>query len=115
MVERRRSRPVTEKRAVPDLRTTADFILSQPKLHFACHIRNVTPQAVSVPIPVGVLESQPKLSQEAYERFREMNRLRVSLPMDIRGDSFTMKADGFADDEAKRKPADDPTKPSTEW
>ena len=31
----------------PDLRTTPDFILSQPKLHFATHIRNVTPQAVS--------------------------------------------------------------------
>jgi hypothetical protein len=31
----------------PDLRTTPEFILSQPKLHFACHIRNVTPQAVT--------------------------------------------------------------------
>jgi hypothetical protein len=33
----------------PDLRTTPDFILSQPRLHFASHIRNVTPQAVSIP------------------------------------------------------------------
>jgi hypothetical protein len=99
----------------PDLRTTADFILSQPKLHFACHIRNVTPQAVSVPIPVGVLENQPRLSHEAYEKFQELNRVRVSLPKNTRGDAFTMKADGFGKGEVKSKPTDDPTKPSTEW
>lgn len=64
----------------PDLRTTADFILSQPRLHFACHIRNVTPQAVSIPVPVGALEEQPRLSPEAYEKLLASNRERVSLP-----------------------------------
>jgi hypothetical protein len=73
----------------PDLRTTSDFILSQPKLHFAAHIRNVTPQAVSIPVPVGVLESQPRLSREAYERLRMLNRLRVNFPEASRTDAFT--------------------------
>jgi hypothetical protein len=43
----------------PDMRTTSDFILSQPKLHFAAHIRNVTPHAVSIPVPVGEIEAEP--------------------------------------------------------
>ncbi len=63
-----------------DLRTTPDFILSQPKLHFAAYMRNVTPQAVSIPVPVGAMEGQPRLSSEAYGRLRERNRQRVSLP-----------------------------------
>ncbi len=63
----------------PDMRTTADFVLSQPRLHFACHIRNVTPQAVSIPVSVGKLEEQPRLSTGAYEQLRRRNRERVSL------------------------------------
>ena len=63
----------------PDMRTTSDFILSQPRLHFACHIRNVTPQAVSIPVEAGKLEGEPRLSPRAYERFRADNRKRVSL------------------------------------
>jgi len=98
----------------PDLRTTPDFILSQPRLQFAAHIRNVTPQAVSIPVPAGVLETEPVLSREAYDRLRELNRVRVSLPRDIPGDGFTMKGDGFADDDIRWKEADDPTKPG-EW
>lgn len=31
----------------PDLRTTADFIMSQPRLHFASFVRNVKPSAVA--------------------------------------------------------------------
>jgi hypothetical protein len=61
------------------MRTTADFILSQPRLHFACHIRNVTPQAVSIPIEVGMLEAQPRLSDSAYEEMRKRNRERVAV------------------------------------
>lgn len=64
----------------PDMRTTPDFILSQPRLHFACHIRNVTPQAVSIPIAAGKMEQEPRLSAEAYQELRRRNRERVSLP-----------------------------------
>ena len=97
----------------PDLRTTADFILSQPKLHFAAHIRNVTPQAVSIPVPVGMLESQPRLSQEAYEQLRQANRARVSLPRDIPRIGSAMKSEGPVD--VADKFADDATKPSGDW
>ncbi len=61
-----------------DMRTTPDFILSQPRLQFAAHIRNVTPQAVS--IPIGLVRNPPQLSPRAYEALIERNRARVSLP-----------------------------------
>ncbi len=63
----------------PEMRTTADFILAQPRLQFAAHIRNVTPHAVSIPIVPGALDGQPKLSDEAFEALMATNRRRVSL------------------------------------
>jgi hypothetical protein len=73
----------------PDMRTTPDFILNQPRLTFAAHIRNVTQNAVSIPVPAGLLERQPRLSDEAYEALRDANRDRVSAPQPERGDNFT--------------------------
>ena len=99
----------------PDLRTTPDFILSQPKLHFAAHIRNVTPQAVSIPVPVGVLEGQPRLSHAAYEELRVLNRLRVSLPSGTASRVFAMKGGDLGGDDLDLKADDNPTKPSQEW
>ena len=64
----------------PDLRTTADFILSQPKLHFACHVRGMTRQAVSLAVPYGLLEREPTLSPAIYRDLQIINRRRVSLP-----------------------------------
>jgi hypothetical protein len=68
------------RQMAPEMRTESDFILGQPKLHFAAHIRNVTPQAVSIPIPLGVVASRPRLSDEDYHTLEERNRLRVSVP-----------------------------------
>jgi hypothetical protein len=42
----------------PDLRTTADFILSQPKLHFAGFVKHVTKRAISVEVTRGLLEQE---------------------------------------------------------
>jgi len=99
----------------PDLRTTPDFILSQPKLQFAAHLRGITPHAVSIPVPAGLLEAQLPLSRDAYDLMRELNRYRTSLPRDIPGDGFTMKGDQFADDDAKWRGTDDPSRASGEW
>lgn len=65
----------------PDLRTTPDFILNQPKLHFACHVRNMTRTAVSLAVPYGTLEGEPRLSRAAYQALLDINRTRVSLPL----------------------------------
>lgn len=63
-----------------DMRTTPEFILDQPRLHFAAHIRNVTPQAVSIPVVPGRLAKQPQLSDRSFEEFRQRNRERVAIP-----------------------------------
>lgn len=63
-----------------DMRTTTDFILGQPRLQFAAHIRGVTPHAVSIPITPGLLERQPRLSPEDLDELMERNRQRVSIP-----------------------------------
>ena len=60
-----------------DMRTTSDFILSQPKLQFAAHVRNVTTAAVSVAVSPPV--DPPELSPEAYSNLIERNRERVSV------------------------------------
>ncbi|GAA0326182.1 hypothetical protein GCM10009087_40630 [Sphingomonas oligophenolica] len=62
-----------------EMRTSADFLLDQPKYQFAAHIRNVTPQAVSVPIQRPPRQRQ--LSSAAFAELIERNRARVSLPL----------------------------------
>lgn len=71
-----------------EMRTTADFILSQPRLHFAAHIRNVTPGAVAIPVEVGMFEREPTLSPTEYDQFLENNRRVVS---DLRGQANTAR------------------------
>lgn len=63
-----------------DMRTSPEFILSQPNLHFAAYIRNVTKHAVSVSAEVGVLDRQPKLTREEYEDLMQWNREYVFHP-----------------------------------
>ena len=96
----------------PDLRTTAEFIVSQQKLHFASYIRSLTPQAVSIPVPVGTLEAESRLSEASYECLRELNRIRVSLPRDIPGVGFPTKVDGLIRDDLRWQESKDPTKPA---
>lgn len=62
-----------------DMRTTTDFILNQPRLHFAAHIRNVTPSAVSIPVRPGLLDREPHLDDRALARLLARNAARVSL------------------------------------
>ena len=115
-----------------DMRTHFDFILGQPRLHFASYIRGVTPSAVSIPVPVGQLEAEHRLSPDAYERLLELNRQRVSLSKPGRGADFTFSdapsKEFDIDAEMARKhhefpsspeppnePPNDPTAPSEDW
>lgn len=60
-----------------DMRTSADFILAQPKLHFAAYVRGAS--AAAVAIPVAPVMRPPQLSRAAFDALIEHNRLRVSL------------------------------------
>lgn len=62
-----------------EMRTTPEFILNQPRLQFAAYIKNVTPQAVS--IPIKRITDYPRLSQDDYEDLLKRNRQRVSAPL----------------------------------
>jgi hypothetical protein len=62
----------------PDLRTTPEFILEQPQLHFACHVRNVTAGAVSAPVVYGKIDHEPQVDPSRYQDFVERNRKRLS-------------------------------------
>jgi hypothetical protein len=62
----------------PDLRTTPEFILDQPQLHFACHVKNVTKGAVSAPVTYGTLSRERQVDNQAYHDFIERNRTRLS-------------------------------------
>lgn len=64
----------------PEMRTTSDFILEQPRLQFATHIRNVTPHAVSIPVRPGALDEVDRLAPNFYAELIERNRERVSIP-----------------------------------
>jgi hypothetical protein len=98
----------------PDLRTTPDFILSQPRLQFATHIRNVTPNAISIPVPPGELEAEPRLSREANERLRKLNRGRVSLSSDLSRGTIAKTENGSPGESKRAESTDDPTAPR-EW
>lgn len=84
----------TDARALAgDFRTKPDFILSQQKLHFACHIRGITQSAISLPITYGVLENEPTMSEEEYTHFLAMNRRKISNGMDGKGEPEAAQAE----------------------
>ena len=58
----------------PDMRTTADFIVGQPRLHFAAYFRGATKSAVSVRVEVGRLESEPTMTDDASESVEAVGR-----------------------------------------
>lgn len=70
-----------DARALADeLRTTPDFIEGmkrrRDRSEFAAWIKNWTPQAIRLSVPLGFLERQPTLSEEAYDELLEGNRAR---------------------------------------
>lgn len=65
------------RQLAPEMRTSADFILGQPKYHFAAHIRHVTPTAVT--IPIGRPQALTRLTAAQFEEQQRLNRRRVSL------------------------------------
>jgi hypothetical protein len=59
------------------MRTDPQFVLNQPRHHFATYIQDVTPKAVSCSVMIDEVDKQPRLSEAAYEEMRRRNRERV--------------------------------------
>ncbi len=72
-----------DARAIADeLHTTPEFIDGMrrkgPKTEFAVWVKNVTPHAVRLSVPLGFLERQYTLDEEGYDLLIERNRERYS-------------------------------------
>ena len=66
----------------PDMRTTSDFLINLKKTRdyseFAAYIRNKTGRALTIEVPFGVLEAQPKMTDIEHEALITQNRARYS-------------------------------------
>jgi len=76
-----------DARALADeLHTTADFIESmkrrQGRSEFAVWLKQTTPQAIRLSVPLGFLERQPLLTEEAFEELIDDNRARYCGTLD---------------------------------
>ncbi len=68
----------------PDMRCKPEFITAQRKhadnTAFAAFIRNLTPTALSLSVPLGTLDQLPRMPTEAQQWLRERNRGRYTVP-----------------------------------
>lgn len=76
-----------DARALADeLHTTSDFIESMKRRHgrseFAVWLKQMTPQAIRLSVPLGFLERQPLLTEEAFEEVLDANRERYCGTLD---------------------------------
>jgi len=61
------------------MRCAPEFIHQQKKAHFAAFVRNLTPTAVSLRIPLGHMEAMPRMTASEFERVRNKNRERYAV------------------------------------
>ena len=70
-----------------ELRCDSSFLLAQRKgpqhTEFACHVKNFTERALSVRVPLGYVETLPKLDADGYELLVGENRERYSAPPEL--------------------------------
>ena len=62
-----------------EMGTTPEFIgamrsYAHDRTEFAAHVRNLTPHALKLTIPMGVLENEPRMSEESHRAIRARNR-----------------------------------------
>jgi hypothetical protein len=68
-----------------DMRTTSQFLMSMRKAathtEFACFIRNCTPTALALRVPLGRVEREPPMDAAAYAALRDRIRRQVAAPI----------------------------------
>lgn len=62
-----------------DMHTTPEFILNQPRYHFAAYIRGVTASALSVGIPATDMNGMPRMTTAEHEIVRSRMRARYAV------------------------------------
>lgn len=73
------------KTFAPDMRTSPEFLQAMHKAddrtQFACFVKNVTPRALAVSIPLGVVNALPTISVDAYDQLVAKNRELYCAPL----------------------------------
>jgi hypothetical protein len=68
-----------------EMHTDAEFVLAQRKrkgtTSFACYVRNVTPQALGISVPLGVVEQLSTMSSDDRALLRDRNRAQYCIPL----------------------------------
>ncbi|HZL20090.1 MAG TPA: DUF87 domain-containing protein [Polyangia bacterium] len=102
-----------------ELRTTPDFIESMKRRgersEFAAWLKHSTPRAIRLTVPLGFLERQPLLTEEAFDAVMEQNRARYCGTLaDVVGFDFAPepKSEPPAQKEQPRPPEEPPVEPA---
>lgn len=68
-----------------EMRSEREFLESMRKRErettFAVHVRNVTPRALTVSVPLGVLEREPTLGDADWKELQALNREAYCIPL----------------------------------
>ena len=107
-----------------DMRTTNDVLMATRKTktttEFACYVRNLTPSAVTLQVPIGLAENEPQMTDEAYATLRDRSRALLAEPLRLaeahseRG-SVPGPAVAAPTPVAPTPPRHDPSKPTEGW
>jgi hypothetical protein len=65
-----------------DMRTTPEFILHQPRYHFAAFVRGLTNTALSIGIPATDMNAMPRMTRAEHDTVRAKIRERYSFNPD---------------------------------
>lgn len=69
-----------------EMRSEREFLESMRKRDretmFACHVRNVTPQALAVSVPLGVVEREPRMSSGEWQIVQTANRAAYCIALE---------------------------------
>jgi hypothetical protein len=82
---------------------------TQTEANWACHVRNLTGNAVPLSIPFGVLENQPRMTADQHRRLRQQNRERIA------GRPAPPPTDIQPVETARPTPAADPARAVDKW
>jgi hypothetical protein len=100
-----------------DMNTDINFLTSRKKqakrTQFACYVRNLTDQAISISVPFGTLEAEPRMSDEAYGRVIARNRQRLAPPIEEARDPTSDPANPPETRSAKPPPSTPPPGPAS--
>lgn len=104
-----------------DMRTSNDVLMATRKraksTEFACYVRNLTPAAVTLQVPIGLAENEPRMTSEAHALLRDRSRALLAEPLrfvDVR-DAPTITATPATPVQMSSSGHADPSKPSEGW